>query len=1050
MGRKVDVIRRSRLTAGRLRQIGSPTRISCLARAIVLLAGLLSTALPANARNFNVGNETQLQTALNPSGGAQDGDTITFTANIILSTNLPEVKRDVTINGANHTLSGNKQHRGLFVQSGKVAINDLVIENAKAQGGNGGNGVSPNTGDAGGGGGGAGLGGALFVASGARVTVSNVTLLHNTAQGGVGGAGVSADGKFAGAGGGGGGMFGNGGIYDGTRAKGGPGGGGIGGGPGPENGGPGVFGGGGGLGGAIFVQYGGELTVAGHLDIFRNSVAGGNGGGGNASPGQGIGSGILFHGNGSFTVAPGAGQTQLISDTIADQTGGAGSGGNWAIVKNGAGTTILDGATSLSGGGTVNEGVLEINALRLAGNITNKASLVFAQTIDGAYTGNLSGSGSLIKTGTGDLTLSGTNTYAGGTTVNGGALLFTTDASLGAAGIGINLNNGTIGSVATVHPGPTSNRPVTITDKGGFSVASAPLTWSGVIGGSGQLTKSGDGDLILSAANTYGGGTTVTGGVLRFTNDVNLGAAGTAITLNGGAVGTTKDTPAATSIDRKIVLAGNGGIDVALHPFIWSGSISGGGRLIKSGDGEFELTGTNTYSGGTLVQRGTLRVASDDKLGATGTGLTLENNAGLRASETFTSTRNVLLEGAGGVFLVDPGKTLTLNGIVGGSGNLTKVGDGTLILTGANSYAGNIFNNGGAVQGNTTNLRGNIIFDPNANNPIARSITFDQATNGTFAGNITGLGSLTKTGAGALTLGGNNTYTEGTTVSAGILQGAANSLQGRILNDAAVIFDQGVNGTYAGAMTGTGTLTKNGAGKLTLTGTSTVGGGTTINTGGLAVNVHLTSNVTLNKGGILSGVGNITGNITNNGGTIEPGNSIGNITIDGNLTWNSGTFDVEISPSASDRITIVGAGHKATVHAGTLDVVPLPGIYVPDTTYTIVSAPAGGIATFNDVTADFAFLRPVLSFDLTSLYLSLILAPDAFRSAGQTSNQRAVGGVLDAAAAGGNFGGIVGALSGLPTAQGTPALQALSGEIAAGAIIAGIDSADRFLAVFDG
>ncbi|TPK25981.1 hypothetical protein FJ867_28540, partial [Mesorhizobium sp. B2-5-3] len=848
-------------------------------------------------------------------------------------------------------------------------------------------------------------------------------------------------GGFGGGGGGGGGIG-----PDGTPNNGGLGG--IGGGSGGGHGQGG--GGGGGLGGAIFVQHGGELTVAGHLDIFRNSVAGGNGGGGNASPGQGIGSGILFHGNGSFTVAPGAGQTQLISDTIADQTGGAGSGGNWAIVKNGAGTTILDGATSLSGGGTVNEGVLEINALRLAGNITNKASLVFAQTINGAYTGNLSGSGSLIKTGTGDLTLSGTNTYAGGTTVNGGALLFTTDASLGAAGIGINLNNGTIGSVATVHPGPTSNRPVTITDKGGFSVASAPLTWSGVIGGSGQLTKSGDGDLILSAANTYGGGTTVTGGVLRFTNDVNLGAAGTAITLNGGAVGTTKDTPAATSIDRKIVLAGNGGIDVALHPFIWSGSISGSGRLIKSGDGEFELTGTNSYSGGTLVQRGTLRVASDDKLGATGTGLTLENNAGLRASETFTSTRNVLLEGAGGVFLVDPGKTLTLNGIVGGSGNLTKVGDGTLILTGANSYAGNVFNNGGAVQGNTTNLRGNIIFDPNANNPIARSITFDQATNGTFAGNITGLGSLTKTGAGALTLGGNNTYTDGTTVSAGILQGAANSLQGRILNDAAVIFDQGVNGTYAGAMTGTGTLTKNGAGKLTLTGTSTVGGGTTINTGGLAVNVHLTSNVTLNKGGILSGVGNITGDITNNGGTIEPGNSIGNITIDGNLTWNSGTFEVEISPSASDRITIVGAGHKATVHAGTLDVVPLPGIYVPDTTYTIVSAPAGGIATFNDVTADFAFLRPVLSFDPTNLYLSLILAPDAYRSAGQTSNQRAVGGVLDAAAAGGNFGGIVGALSGLPTAQGTPALQALSGEIAAGAIIAGIDSADRFLAVFDG
>ncbi|TPN65710.1 autotransporter-associated beta strand repeat-containing protein, partial [Mesorhizobium sp. B1-1-5] len=369
---------------------------------------------------------------------------------------------------------------------------------------------------------------------------------------------------------------------------------------------------------------------------------------------------------------------------------------------------------------------------------------------------------------------------------------FTTDASLGAAGIGINLNNGTIGSVATVHPGPTSNRPVTITDKGGFSVASAPLTWSGVIGGSGQLTKSGDGDLSLSAANTYGGGTTVTGGVLRFTNDVNLGAAGTAITLNGGAVGTTKDTPAATSIDRKIVLAGNGGIDVALHPFIWSGSISGGGRLIKSGDGEFELTGTNTYAAGTRVEEGVLRIASDAKLGAAGTHLNLDGGGGLSASATFASTRPVWLTGARGIVLVDAGETLTLSGVVSESGALVKSGPGDLILSGANTYSGGTTVTGGVLRfANDGNLGAaatgimlnggavGTMTDTPAATSISRNITL--ASNGggidvaaqsqslSWSGNISGNGGLFKIGAGTLVLTGNNTYAGGTQVAGGTL-----------------------------------------------------------------------------------------------------------------------------------------------------------------------------------------------------------------------------------------------------------------------------------------
>jgi autotransporter-associated beta strand protein len=97
-------------------------------------------------------------------------------------------------------------------------------------------------------------------------------------------------------------------------------------------------------------------------------------------------------------------------------------------------------------------------------------------------------------------------------------------------------------------------------------------------------------------------------------------------------------------------------------------------------------------------------------------------------------------------------------------------------------------------------------------NLIPRSIDFSQGVDGTFAGNISGRGSLVKTGVAALILAGDNNYTNGTTVSAGTPQGTSRSLQGNILNNAAVVFDQSFDGTYAGSLTGSGTLAKNGVG----------------------------------------------------------------------------------------------------------------------------------------------------------------------------------------------------------------------------------------------
>lgn len=493
-------MRLDRLAAVLLSETCLSTPGSRGALAALVTAGALFLALPVYAATINVGTAQQLSDAI---GGAQNGDVIKLTGNITLDRALPLVQADVTLNGGSFTLSGNSQYRGLFVQSGTVAINDLVIINVIAQGGKGGDGVTAS-GSGGGGGGGAGLGGALFVASGANVTVSNVSLQGNSARGGNGGGSPRNDGVLVTlVAGGGGGMFGDGGnahgMSNGAGGAGGGGGGragdpgaspaGFGGGGGGsvvESAGSGGFGGGGGgagallkhgrghaapggfgggagsrednniggsggggagMGGAIFVQEGGTLVLAGAFSISGGSVEGGIG----ANNGQAFGNGIFLQGNGSFSVNPGGGQTQTISDAIADQTGVSGGGGSWSLVKNGSGTTILTGANAYSGGTIVNAGVLQGNASGLQGNIANNASVIFDQTGYGVYAGVMSGTGTLTKTGTGKLSISGTQTYTGATRVDAGNL--NVNGSLASSSVvdvnpgGTLSGNGTFGNV---------------------------------------------------------------------------------------------------------------------------------------------------------------------------------------------------------------------------------------------------------------------------------------------------------------------------------------------------------------------------------------------------------------------------------------------------------------------------------------------------------------------------------------------------------------------------------------------------------------------------
>ncbi|MDL2285013.1 autotransporter-associated beta strand repeat-containing protein, partial [Oxalobacter sp. OttesenSCG-928-P03] len=268
-----------------------------------------------------------------------------------------------------------------------------------------------------------------------------------------------------------------------------------------------------------------------------------------------------------------------------------GTAANGSITKAGTGTLTLSGANTYSGGTTVTGGLINFsNANNLgtanitlnggglqwaAGNTTDISGRLNAIGANGAVfdTGNnavtlanaLSGAGGITKDGAGTLTLSGNNSYTGGTTVSAGSLVVT-----GALG-----NGDYAGNVV-------NNAEVTF-NQGGAQ------TLSGVISGSGNLTKDGAGTLTLSGANTYKGNTTVSNGILNVTGSLGNGNyAGNVVIENAGTL----------TFDQ----TGNQSL---------SGAISGAGALNKINIGTLTLSGTNNLTGDMNVTAGTVRLAGD-------------------------------------------------------------------------------------------------------------------------------------------------------------------------------------------------------------------------------------------------------------------------------------------------------------------------------------------------------------------------------------------------------------------------------------------------------
>lgn len=496
--------------------------------------------------------------------------------------------------------------------------------------------------------------------------------------------------------------------------------------------------------------------------------------------------------------------------------------------------------------------------------------------------------------------------------------------------------------------------------------ASYVATIASNLTGASALVKTDLGTLVLSGANSYTGGTLLNAGTLSVSSDGNLGHAATGVTFNGGVLRVTGTS--FTSTSRAVTWDSNGGgfdIANAANSFTLSQALGGTGRFAKLGAGTLILTGANTYTGGTTISAGTLQVGAGGTTGEiTGT---VVNDSRIAFNRS---------------------DSLVFSGAISGSGALTQMGAGTLTLTGTNSYTGGTTVSTGTLQigngGTTGAISGNV-----AN---SGTLAFNRSDLIAYSGEISGTGALKQLGTGTLNLTGVNSYSGGTTIAAGTLRGSATSFgSGAILNNAALVIDQNSDAQFANAINGNGRFTKTGTGSLNLTGTSTLSGSTTIAAGRLAVNGSLASSaVTVESGATLGGNGTIGRLNVLAGGIVAPGNSIGTLTVNGNVSFAPGSiYQVEVNGAGqSDQIISTGS---ITVSGATLAIAAISGSMPPSVRFKLFDAAGGVSGQFTSVTSDFAFLTSGLSYDASQTFLTIARNDVSFGSVGQTRNQTSLG-----------------------------------------------------------
>ena len=694
-----------------------------------------------------------------------------------------------------------------------------------------------------------------------------------------------------------------------------------------------------------------------------------------------------FYSGGNITVGNGAELAFAANDTF----GVVGAGTAAAVVLNG-GTLSSNGFFTTLNNLTLNGGTIKANggvvqafgAFQFFGtvSVTKDASIVQSgsngninlqntifnvsagATLDSNATflnnpANVS-TGTLTKSGAGSLVLNGASAYSAGTTITAGTLTVGNSSALGSGGVTVsggtlNLASFSLANTITLSGGTLSGTQL---DGSRLALQGGEVTGNIV---SGAVTKTGTGTVTLRGANTYTGATTVSAGTLILASGATMGSG--ALVVSAGANLVLNANASTTALTGSGTVTIGSGAALTLSPPSGApqffGGFSGSGSLIKSGAGEALLAGDSSGFTGAVTLNGGI-LSAQNSISTLGSGdVTVTGNTTIatflvgptfvtpgRLNNRITVTSGTLSLGVGSQ---DQGQTIFGNDIiasgagsirvgVGGNGtyviekDISNTGTGTVTLASGSTLQ---LGNGGV----TGTFNGGLAFNLSS----AGRLAFKRSDNITYSGVLSGTGSLAQAGTGNLTLTGTNTYSGGTTVSAGRLtlasggtlgagavtisgtgvvdlggQTVANSwvvnggtLQGGALDIAKVTASAG---TISANLGGAGGFSKSGTGSLVLSGNNTYAGGTTLNGGTL----------TLGSGSAL-GTGAVTltsGTLNLNGQTIGNNLTLGAAVIDGSGTL-SGVIsgNVAFAKTGTTTLTFIGLNTYSggtTVSAGTL------------------------------------------------------------------------------------------------------------------------------------
>ncbi|HEY9271058.1 autotransporter domain-containing protein [Achromobacter sp.] len=522
--------------------------------------------------------------------------------------------------------------------------------------------------------------------------------------------------------------------------------------------------------------------------------------------------------------------------------------------------------------------------------------------------------------------------------------------------------------------------------------------------------------------------------------------------LNGDPLELTGTTPGAAGELR----VGDG----SLASRAWTATLDNvltGAGIDKTGLGTLVLNGANTHTQTTRMTAGTLSVSSDANLGAPTAGLDFQGGTLRVTGTSFHGTARSINLGAagGGLDIADAANTYTVAQALSGNGKLAKLGAGTLVLTGNNTYAG-----GTTVQAGTLQIGDGAVSGSIAGNGAIEAggtLAFKRSDRVVFGGELSGAGELRHAGTGTLVLTGQNTLTGATTIESGTLQvgdgGTLGAMTGNIVNHGSLVFNRADDSSYAGALSGSGAMTKAGAGSLVLTGDSSAYAGAAQLSGGtLQVDGKLGGRLQADAGTTLAGAGTLNTVTIGAGATLAPGNAgapHGRLNLLGNL---------DFQPGATYHVVTAADGRHSSVHvagtaqlAGSVVQLAQNGNYAPSTTYSILTADHGVQGRFDAVSSNLAFLSPSLSYDANQVDLVVNLKqvpedggarPIEFVDAAFTSNQRGVARALQSLP--GDSALRLHVLN-LPNGAPAAAFNALSGESHAGAMSGLQSTASAFI-----